>query len=62
MLCPKKRKLSDSDHLGQFLLRFHTLIDLYDMSFLVENQFLNLFNVFSYVIVHFVPLPCLLST
>jgi len=38
MLCPKKRKLDDDDYLGRFLLRFLTLIDLYWLTFLVENH------------------------
>ena len=41
MLCLTKRKLSDYDYLGRFLLRFHALIDLYRLTFLADNQFLN---------------------
>ena len=43
-VCPKKNKKKlydyDYDYIGRFLLRFHTLIDVYRTS-LAQNQFLN---------------------
>jgi len=37
----EKRKLDDYESFARFLLRFHALIDLYRLTFLAENQYLN---------------------
>jgi len=47
MFVRKKLYDYDYDYIGRFLLRFHTLIDVYRTS-LAQNQFLNWFNVFFY--------------
>ena len=40
----EKPKLHECDYLGGFILRFHALID---SIFLIDNEFLNWFNIFS---------------